>query len=146
MGVISAPVQSGRSTWTPARPDDFHKGKSFMNPEEHMPSYSSITAFYVSHLPRSTSRASDQEDDDFNRFITELAKNHGSRPALNTSSCDCWQRPHLLHSRNSEKSLHLRHKRPIEGRDETSEHVKYLGAIVHAGLYKRRAGFGRALV
>lgn len=45
------------------------------------------------------------------------------------------------------KSLHLRlvpHKRPIQGRDETSEHVKYLGAIAHAGLYKQRAGFGRA--
>lgn len=108
MGVISH--LWSRFTWMAARPADFHKGKALVCPEEEHPilklRYSIRQAFYVSHLPRSTSTTNQGRapEEKWLRWMnsTALDKNSGSRPTLNTSSCDCWQRPHLLHSCNLE--------------------------------------------
>lgn len=139
-----------------ARPADFHKGKALVCPEEEHAilklHYSIRQAFYVSHLPRSTSTTNQgraPEENDYARRIQPLYNSTWQKQWKPSSPKHLilWllTKASFTSFMQFGKSLHLRlvlHKRPIQGRDETSEHVKYLGAIAHAGLYKWRAGFG----
>lgn len=112
MGVISH--LWGRFTWMASRPADFHKGNALVYswrkashpkaPLQHPASFLCLASSqqHFNNKPGQNTWGKMTTLDEFNRFTTAIDKNSGSRPALNTSSCDCWQRPHLLHSCNLE--------------------------------------------